>query len=217
MSALNTWTSRFSSTRVSSGISAGTRIGIRGTEEIGRGLRAVFALESRVEADTGSVTNRGPLFYCQFPNSTVVSCPGVSLTVPVAPALAPVVLGGVNAVNQQLLTAVTTVNSAGALFDRQAFGGLITPFGAFLLGRQYTPGYEVMNRFSAFADSTSGQIGQGYSALAIRSNNAIQYRAELAGFTFGRCTASAARRSIARNARRGRARAMTSWASTSCT
>ena len=145
-----------SATRISSGISAGTRIGVRGTEEIGRGMRAVFALESRVEADTGSVTNRGPLFYCQFPNSTVISCPGVTLTVPVTPALAPIVLGGVNAVNQQLLQAVTTVNSAGALFDRQAFAGLITPFGAFLLGRQYTPGYEVMNRFSAFADSTSG-------------------------------------------------------------
>jgi GBP family porin len=173
-----------SATRISSGISAGTRIGVRGTEEIGRGMRAVFALESRVEADTGSVTNRGPLFYCQFPNSTVISCPGITLTVPVTPALAPIVLGGVNAVNQQLLQAVTTVNSAGALFDRQAFAGLITPVGAFLLGRQYTPGYEVMNRFSAFADSTSGQIGQGYANLAIRSNNAIQYRAELAGFTF---------------------------------
>jgi predicted porin len=167
-----------SSTRLTSGMSAGSRWGIRGGENLGGGLRAIFTLESRLELDQGTVTNRGPLFYCDTSTGAPV-CPGVRTSVPLPPA----VLAGMNGVNQALLQAVTTVNSAGALFDRQAFVGLVTPVGAVLVGRQYTPGYEVMNRFNSFADSTAGQFGQGYSALAIRANNALQYRAEAAGFT----------------------------------
>jgi predicted porin len=167
-----------SATRVSSGMSAGSRWGLRGTEDLGGGLRAIFTLESRFELDQGTVTNRGPLFYCD--NSTGVAvCPGVRTLGITNPVLA----ANLNAVNQLLLQSVTTVNSAGALFDRQAFAGLVTPYGAVLVGRQYTPGYEVMNRFNSFADATAGQFGQGYSALAIRANNAVQYRAEAAGFT----------------------------------
>jgi predicted porin len=163
-------------TRVQSGISAGSRLGFRGSEILGNpALRAVFVLESRLEIDTGSLRNGPAPFTC---GST---CPGVALTSALPAPVVPTVLAGMNALNTALLQATTTVNSAGALFDRQAFAGLVTPFGAFLLGRQYTPGYEIMNRFNAFADATAGQFGQGYSALAIRTNNAIQYRAELGG------------------------------------
>jgi predicted porin len=167
-----------SSTRLSSGMASGSRWGLRGAEVLGGGLRAIFTLESRIEIDQGSVTNRQPLYYCDTSTGVPV-CPGVRTSVP----LPPVAVAGINAANQALLQAVTTVNSAGALFDRQAFIGLVTPVGAVLVGRQYTPGYEVMNRFNSFADATAGQFGQGYSALAIRANNALQYRAEAAGFT----------------------------------
>jgi general bacterial porin, GBP family len=163
--------------RISSGIAAGSRLGFRGSEDLGGGWRGVFVLEQRLEIDSGRNSNNSPLFYC----GTTPSCPGVVLTSPLPPAVAPTVLAGLSNLNSQLLQAVTTVNGVGALFDRQAFAGLITPFGAFLLGRQYTPGYEVMNRFTSFADATAGQIGQGYSALAIRANNAIQWRADLGG------------------------------------
>lgn len=167
-----------SATRLTSGMSAGSRWGLRGAEVLGGGFRAIFTLESRIELDTGSVTNRGPLFFCDTSTGAPV-CPGVRTSVPLPGA----VLAGMNNVNNLLLQAVTTVNSAGALFDRQAFVGLVTPVGAVLAGRQYTPGYEVLNRFNSFADATAGQFGQGYSALAIRANNALQYRAEAAGFT----------------------------------
>ena len=40
-------------TRLQSGISAGSRWGIRGSEDLGKGYRAVFTLESRIEVDTG--------------------------------------------------------------------------------------------------------------------------------------------------------------------
>lgn len=166
-----------SANRISSGMSAGSRIGVRGTEDLGNGYRAVFTLETRLELDQGTVTNRGPLFWCDTSTGTPI-CPGVRTSVPLpAPVLA-----GMNSVNFALLQAVTTVNGVGALFDRQAFVGMVTPFGAFLLGRQYTPGYVIMNKYNSFADATAGQFGQGYSALTIRANNAIQYRAEKSGF-----------------------------------
>jgi len=167
-------------TRVSSGISTGSRFGLRGAEDLGRGYRALYTLEMRVEADTGSGTNRGSLYLC---GSGL--CPGVSILPPAN--LLPIgtqatIVGGSSAVNAALLSSTTTVNGAGALFDRQAWAGLVTPIGAVLLGRQYTPGYEILFRFNSFADGTSGQLGQGYSTITIRSNNAIQYRAEKNGF-----------------------------------
>jgi predicted porin len=186
-----------SATRVSSGISAGSRIGVRGRESLGGGYSALFTLENRLEADNGQFGNRAPIYYCANTaagTATVVSCPGVTFipaTGPYAvPAAAlvpgpsqPAVVAGSAALNQGILQAITSVNGVNAIFDRQAFAGLITPFGAILLGRQYTPGYEVLNKFNSFADATAGQMGQGYATLAIRANNAIQYRAEAAGFT----------------------------------
>lgn len=168
-------------TRISSGIASGSRLGFRGRENLGGGYTALFNLEIRFEGDNGTLTNRGPLYFCG-----TGLCPGVTLMPPATALPAPnqtAILGGNSAVNANLLQAVGTVNSVGALFDRQAFAGLITPYGAFLLGRQYTPGYEILNRFNAFGDSTAGQLGQMYSVLAIRANNAIQYRAEMSGFT----------------------------------
>lgn len=88
-----------------------------------------------------------------------------------------------NAVNNGLLQQLTTVNSAGALFDRQAYAGLVTPVGAVIGGRQYTPAYEIINKYSVLGDQTALQFGQGYNTPQIRANNALQYRAELKGFT----------------------------------
>lgn len=168
-----------SATKVTSGISTGSRWGIRGSEDLGGGYRALFTLENRFEADTGALSNRGPIFYCG------TTCPGVVL-LPPATALPPAnqaaILGGNNAVNAAILPLVSTVNSVGSLFDRQAFAGLVTPVGAVLLGRQYTPNYEVLVKYNSFADSYAGNPGQ-LAAINIRANNAVQYRAELSGVT----------------------------------
>lgn len=166
-------------TKVTSGISTGSRWGIRGSEDLGGGYRALFTLESRFEADTGLMSNRGPTFFCG------TTCPGVALIPPanlLPPSVGGPLLAGLNSLNTTLLQAVSTVNSAGAIFDRQAFAGLVTPYGAILLGRQYTPNYEVLIKFNSFADSFAGNPGQ-VSTINIRANNAIQYRAELKGFT----------------------------------
>src|SRR5881392_4297802 len=49
-------------TKVGSGTSGASRIGFRGTEELGNGLSAVFVLESGVKVDTGEVDAAGTLF-----------------------------------------------------------------------------------------------------------------------------------------------------------
>ena len=163
-------------TRLTSGLSTGSRWGIRGSEDLGGGYRALFTLESRIEVDTGAMNNRGAIFFC--PPAPAL-CPGAVGTSPLVP---PAVVGGMSAVNTALLQAVSTVNGVNALFDRQAFVGLVTPYGAVLAGRQYTPNYEVLIKYNSFADSFAGNPGQ-ISTINIRANNALQYRAELAGFT----------------------------------
>ena len=38
----------------------GSRIGVRGQEDLGDGYRAIFTLENRLEVDTGGISNRPP-------------------------------------------------------------------------------------------------------------------------------------------------------------
>ena len=171
-------------TRLMSGISQGSRWGIRGSESLGGGYSAIFTLESRFSIETGSMTNNDAVYWCRAVGSSATAvCPGVGLVTPLPPPAVPAVVGGLSAVNNALLQSITTVNSAGALFDRQAWAGLVTPFGAVIAGRQYTPGYEIINKYNVMADQTALQFGQGFTTPQIRANNALQYRAELKGFT----------------------------------
>ena len=173
---------------IASGIMEGSRFGLRGTEDIGGGYKAIFTLENRLELDTGSVTNR-PNSGTQVPDriaSTVVS--GVLASgLPLPPAtlnvLVPALVAGVNT---QLATSAFGVNLGGNLFDRQAFAGLVTPFGAFTLGRQYTPGYLVVATFDASQTQSSlaaGQVASLPAAFEIRRDNSIQYGIQASGVT----------------------------------
>jgi len=47
---------------IDSGITAGNRLGFKGTEDLGNGLKALFTLEAGFEADTGNSTQGGRLF-----------------------------------------------------------------------------------------------------------------------------------------------------------
>lgn len=173
-----------------SGMWSGNRFGIRGSEVLGGGYSAIFTLEGRFSIDSGSVTYNESVFNCRLSGSTAAPvCPGVQIvpgtaiaTLPPTSASYQAVLGGMNAVNQAILQGNTTVNGIGAIFDRQSFLGVITPYGALLAGRMYTPGYEILNKFNVMGDASALAFGQGYSIPAIRMNNALQYRAELKGF-----------------------------------
>ncbi|MEG0879740.1 MAG: porin [Janthinobacterium sp.] len=48
--------------KLTSGVSAGSRLGLRGTESLGNGLHAVFTLEAGVLSDTGRSDQAGQLF-----------------------------------------------------------------------------------------------------------------------------------------------------------
>lgn len=154
-----------------SGAADGSRVGIKGTEDLGGGFKTIFTLESRLELDTGENRNG---YLAKNPDFALLK--GSPLPAASTLALANA-LGANNAV----------VNSNGALFDRTAILGIMTPVGAILLGRQYTPAYEVganADTFETGSVGTWGGITLGTSALytpgvAIRSSNAIQYRLQM--------------------------------------
>ena len=45
-------------TKLVSGVMDGSRWGLRGNEEIGNGFRGIFTLESRLEVNNGTISNR---------------------------------------------------------------------------------------------------------------------------------------------------------------
>ena len=153
-------------TNVASGIADGSRFGFRGNEDLGGGYRAIFTLESRFEIDNGSMGSG----YLATPSANVPLTNG--LPAAAAAALGPTILG-------------QKINAGNALFDRQAFVGLVTPAGIFLLGRQYTPAYEILVKMDSFEAGTGGTLvtslvtGTGgflTPGAAARANQALQYR-----------------------------------------
>jgi len=169
-------------TQVASGIMEGSRWGMKGTEDLGGGYKAIFTLEARVELDTGATSNR-PISGTQLPDRyTTVA--GLNQADPTAPLLSPFNPAHVGYV--AALASPTTglgnrlgVNLTNNTFDRQAFVGLVTPFGAILAGRMYTPAfesnatYDIMQTQSGLA---AGQIVAYPAALEIRASNSIAYR-----------------------------------------
>ena len=56
-----------------SGIMDGSRLGFKGSEDLGGGYRALFALEHRIEVDTGVLSNR-PGSGSQLPLPGAAAC-----------------------------------------------------------------------------------------------------------------------------------------------
>jgi predicted porin len=178
--------------RVVSGIADGSRIGFKGTEDIGGGFKAIFNLEARVELDTGT---QKPTLLSDEQGLYLTRGFGPGFNSVLAPlgangaALSAGVLQNIRSGFQ--VKGAPAVNPEGALFDRTAMVGLVTPVGAVLLGRMYTPGYEVFAAADAFESGTAGTWGgitggtAGFTNLGadIRSSKSIQYRiATPAGF-----------------------------------
>ena len=162
-------------TQLASGIMEGSRWGMKGTEDLGGGYKTIFTIESRFEVDTGAESNR-PISGTQAPDR---------IGTPAALGLATngFTTAAVNAVNNNL-TGTFGVNLNNAGFDRQAYVGLITPVGAVLAGRMYTPGYEVSAQFDAMETQSAlaaGQMAAIPAGFDIRMSNALQYRIQTGG------------------------------------
>lgn len=164
-----------SKTHLASGIMDGSRLGVRGNEDIGGGWRGLFVLESRVEVNNGTFSNR-PASGSQLPDRLANAA---LLGVPVG--FQPAVTGAANAIGSRI-----GVNLANSIWDRQVYVGLVTPVGALLAGHQYTPAYEVFATFDATHTSSSlsaGQINSTPTGVDIRADNALAYRIQAGGLT----------------------------------
>lgn len=192
---------------VISGIMDGSRLGFKGTEDLGGGYKALFLLENRLELDTGSNSNTPPSG-SQLPerwgkasiiNGTFAFNFGaLPLTDIQKATLNGTVNGGlqkvVDGVGGALANAAFGVNIGNARFwDRQAYAGLITPVGAVLVGRQYTPAYQVNAEFDTMGTQSSlaaGQVAAVPAVIDIRQSNSVQYRIQQGGFTAGAMVAA---------------------------
>ena len=164
-----------SMTSLTSGNMQGSRLGFKGNEDLGGGYRAVFTLESRLEADTGALGNR-PISQGRLPDR-LSNAGSLGLPAALQPA--------VSAVATQIGNSVG-VNLGNNFFDRQIFTGVVTPFGAFTFGRQYTPGYLANANFDAMKTESSLSLGQLVAIPAsfdIRVSNSLQYGLQLDGWT----------------------------------
>ena len=160
---------------VISGIMDGSRLGFRGNEDLGGGYRAIFTMEHRLELDTGDIKNR-PFSGSQLPDrlsqAALLGLPG---------ALQPVVNNVAASIGSTL-----GVNLDGRFWDRQVYVGLVTPVGAVLAGRQYTPAYESSASFDTLGTQSSlsaGQVAAIPAAIDIRISNAVAYRIQTGPIT----------------------------------
>jgi predicted porin len=167
---------------LASGIMEGSRFGLRGSEDIGGGFRAIFTLENRTELNNGTLSNRPPSG-TQLPDRIA----DASLLVPtLCPAQPCAIQAAVSQVNATLAGGALGVNLRNNFWDRQAYVGLVTPVGAVLLGRQYTPAYEVTATFDTLETQSglsAAQVASFPSSTEIRIDNALQYRIVLGGLT----------------------------------
>jgi predicted porin len=153
-----------------SGINS-SRFGVRGTEDLGGGLKANFWLEGSVNTDngTGSASNTNNQVSGGNPSSTCT----VTGATPNPPATA------------VTCTSTTSANgSQGFTFNRRMFVGLSGGFGELRLGRNYTPLFWQITNNDPFGTNGVGDTkiynltglqGGGAITTTVRASNALEY------------------------------------------
>ncbi len=176
MRATATGTNSLRSRGVMDGANAGNRIGFRGTEDLGGGLKANFVVEQGI-TPTG---NGGSLFGARAATA------GQQIgTAPVG-AAATAYGGGFAVVNTAAIPASTALSSS---TNRQTYLGLSGGFGTFNIGYQYTNLYE-LGTLSGYNIGSEGVPG-AYSAHLFgntyaggtRANGLTYISPNMGGFT----------------------------------
>jgi predicted porin len=149
-----------------SGINS-SRFGVRGTEDLGGGLKANFWLEGSVNTDNGSgvASNTNNQVSGGNPSCTVTGA-------------TPAVAGGT------VTCAAAANGSQGFTFNRRMFVGLSGGFGELRLGRNYTPLFWQVTNNDPFGTNgvgdtkiynLTGLVGAGAVTTTVRASNAIEY------------------------------------------
>jgi predicted porin len=155
---------------ISSGQQLGSRLGLRGTEVIAPGWEARFTIEHQFYADTGQQSQQTPVTGTALPDWVFA---GVPLTIKAA--LAPT------------LGATLNTSLENRFWHRQSWVGLVTPVGAVLLGRQYSPAFATFGRFDPHQAGNVGNILTLMAAptgIEVRIDNSVQWVIEKSGFRF---------------------------------
>jgi predicted porin len=135
------------SIRLDSGVTGGSRIGFKGVEDLGGGMKASFQLETGYCADSA------------------------------APATSTLTVkdGAGNTVGTTTQTSTNFCTGSNAFMGRQAHGDLTGAFGAISAGRQYSIGFNNLSTIDPFGTGFAGQINNIVDPSGIRLNNSVTY------------------------------------------
>lgn len=157
--------------RISSGNLSGSRIGFRGTEDLGGGLKAVFVLESGVAYDTGAYlqSNRA------FGRQSYVGLQG---------SWGSLLLGRQNSLMLEWMSKYNTMDNAtwsskvhdGAFSDRMDNSvKYVGKFGAFDVSAYYSTGFDTVKSGASVA--TAGEVA-GHSKVGRQVGGGVQYNGD---------------------------------------
>lgn len=162
-----------------SGSNASSRLGLRGSEDLGGGMRASFWLEAGINPDDG--TGQGSNSSNQLGTGSTTGAPVV------------------NAGNTTLGANASLRGGQGLTFNRRSTVSLAGKWGELRLGRDYTPTFWNLTMYDPFGTVGSGAMtnvalnagllpgsfGATGGAAGIRASNSIQYVYQCGGADAG--------------------------------
>jgi len=165
---------------INSGHQSGNRWGLRGSEDLGGNMKAIFTLESGFDLDRGTSgqTYAGQGNLCQSTTTGAITAVTPPQTCPT----------GTTAIS-----GVTATSASTRLFGRQAWVGISTGMGAVVAGRlatfsSGTGSFDMWGRVDPFLTGFGlASLGSTFiSSNALRIDNAIAYQSpKFAGFQAG--------------------------------
>ena len=166
-----------------------SRLGVRGTEDLGGGLKANFWFEAGVATDNGSGanTNTNNQLNGGAPTVTTTTTYAAGVIQPNGVACAPVAPATTCSFSSNS-TNVSQNGAQGLTFNRRMTVGLSGGWGELRLGRDYTPLFWQITNYDPFGtNGVGGTLAQGLTGIiptnptanfvqaTVRTSNAIEY------------------------------------------